>query len=229
MALNEYETEDQQLEALKGWWKENGTSLIVGLFVGISGLFGWRYYVDQNNTNAVHASDLYMQVMQQALTQNIDDKTMDMHNQLINEFSNTPYAALASLVLAKAEYEKDNVENTVAQLQLAIKYANDEVVKQIANLRLASVYIEQKKYDEALSILNLKHDAAFDAQYEELKGDIHSAKGELDQARVAYDKAISLQGIAASKWLMLKRKNLGQKALTQQTSSSQYLAVNIQA
>jgi predicted negative regulator of RcsB-dependent stress response len=207
--MNEYETEEQQIEALKKWWKENGTSLIIGLFVGVSALFGWRYYLEQNNVHALQASNLYMQVMQNTATQNIDEKTIDIHNQLINAYSDTPYAALASLALAKTEYQKDNTDGAVIQLELAIKHANDDVIKQIASLRLARVLIEQKKYDEAMALLNQSHDTAFDAQYEELKGDVHIARGDVTQARLAYDNAISLQGVAASKWLKLKRQNLG--------------------
>jgi len=221
MALNEFETEDQQIEALKKWWKENGTSIVIGLVVGVSALFGWRTYVAQNHEQAVYASDLYMQVVQSAMINAVDDKTIDIHNRLINEFSDTPYAALASLMLARSEYEKDNVEGTVAQLELAKKYAVDDVIKHIANLRLASVFLEQKKYDQAIVLLNEKHDAAFDAQYEELKGDVYFAKGDVAQARLAYDKALSLQGIAASQWLKLKRQNLGR------SSSQDISAVNM--
>jgi predicted negative regulator of RcsB-dependent stress response len=166
--MNEYETEEQQVEALKKWWKENSTSLIVGLFIGVSGLFGWRYYVDQNNFHAIQASDLYMQVMQAATLNTVDDKIIDINNKLINEFSDTPYAALSSLALAKSEYEKNNVDAAVAQLELAVKHASDDVTKQIANLRLVKVYIEQDNYSAALTSLNMPHNAAYDAQYEEL-------------------------------------------------------------
>ncbi len=207
--MNEYETEEQQVEALKRWWKENGTSLIVGLFVGVSGLFGWRYYVDQNNFHAVQASDMYMQVMQSAALNTVDDRIIDINNTLINEFSDTPYAALSSLSLAKSEYEKGNVDAATAQLEIAVKHASNDVIKQIANLRLAKVYIEQGKYEEALVLLNQSHAAAYDAQYEELKGDLYLAKGDVALARAAYDKAIDLQGAAASRWLKLKRQNLG--------------------
>ena len=217
--MNEYETEEQQVEALKRWWKENGTSLLVGLLVGVSALFGWRYYNDQNHIHAVQASDLYMQVMQSAATQTIDDKTININNTLINSYSDTPYAALSSLVLAKAEYEKGNVDLAVAQLELAVKHANDNVLKQIAGLRLVRVYIEQKNYDAALAILKAKHDVAYDAQYEELKGDVYSAKGDAAQARTAYDKAISLQGLSAGKWLRLKRENLGASLQTGSSST----------
>ncbi len=207
--MNEYETEEQQVEALKRWWKENSTSIFVGLFLGVSGLFGWRYYVDQNNFHAVQASDLYMQVMQSAALNTVDDKIIDINNMLINEYADTPYAALSSLALAKSEYERDNVDAAVAQLELAVKHASDDVIKQIANLRLAKVYIEQSKYTEALALLNLSHAATYDAQYEELKGDLYMAKGDVALARASYDKAIGLQGAAASRWLKLKRQNLG--------------------
>ncbi len=207
--MNEYETEEQQVAALKQWWKENGTSLIIGLCVGVSALFGWRYYEEQNNVHAVQASDLYMQVMQSTGQQNVDDKTIDINNQLINEYSDTPYAALSSLALAKFEYEKGNIEPAVAQLELAVKHASDDLIKQISSLRLARLYLEQNKYSEMQALLNMPHEKAYDALFEELKGDLYSAQGELAQARIAYDKAIDLQGFAASKWLKLKRQNLG--------------------
>ncbi len=210
--MNEYETEEQQVEALKKWWKENGTSLIVGLFVGVSGLFGWRYYNEQSHIHAVQASDMYMQLMQGIATQQADDKVIDINNSLINDFSDTPYAALSSLAMAKSEYEKGNSDVAVAQLELAVKHASDDQIKQVATLRLARVYIEQEKYELATSLLNTKHDPAYDAQYEEIKGDLFDAKGDIAQARMAYDRAISLQGAAASKWLKLKRQKLGQSS-----------------
>lgn len=207
--MKDYETEEQQVEALKKWWKENGTSLLVGLLVGVSALFGWRYFESQEHAHALQASDLYMQVAQSAALQTIDDKSIDINNTLINDYADTPYAALSSLTLAKYEYEKNNIENAEAQLELAVKHANDEMIKQVANLRLASIYIEQKKYTEALTLLNGSHESAYDAQFEELKGDVYSAQGDSAQARTAYDKAINLQGLSASKWLKLKRQNLG--------------------
>lgn len=207
--MNEYETEEQQVEALKKWWKENSSSLIFGLAIGVSALFGWRYYLDQNNAHAVQASDMYMQVMQSAVLKNIDDKTIDLNNQLINGFSDTPYAALSSLALAKAEYETGNVDRAVAQLELAVKHASDDVIKQTASLRLVRLYIEQEKYDEALAMLFMEHDTVYDSQYEELKGDAYNASGKISEARIAYDKALQLQGPAASQWLKLKRQNLG--------------------
>ncbi len=212
--MNEYETEEQQIEALKGWWKENWISLVLGLVVGVSALFGWRYYVGQEKLNSILASDLYMQVMQhveqqQAGLKTVDATVFDINNQLINEFSETPYAALSSLMLAKYEYKKGNTEAAVAQLELAVKHASNDQIRQISTLRLIRLYIELEKYSEAQNLLNQPHDEAFAGQFTELKGDMYKAKGDVEQARIAYDKAIGLQGMAASKWLKLKRQNLG--------------------
>ena len=207
--MNEYETEEQQVEALKKWWKANGSSIIIGVLVGVLGLFGWRYYVDQNHVNAVQASDLYMQLLQSTVMNDVDDKTIDINNQLINDYADTPYAALSSLVLAKSAYEKDNVDAAVAQLELAIKHASDENIRQIAILRLSSVYIEQEKYKQAAKLLDMPHDAAYNAKYEELKGDLYLAEGNIEKARTAYDKAIILFGATVSSMLKLKRQNLG--------------------
>ena len=38
-----YETEEQQVEAIKKWWKANGNTLIIGAVVGLAGLWGWRF------------------------------------------------------------------------------------------------------------------------------------------------------------------------------------------
>ena len=207
--MEEYETEEQQVEALKKWWKANGTSLVMGLAIGVSALFGWRYYAEQSHTHAVQASDLYMQIAQKAASNTLDDKAIDINNLLINEYSDTPYAALSSLALAKYEYEQNNIDNAAAQLELASKHANGDLLKQVAELRLIRVYIEQEKYSEAEALLNATHDAAFDAQFEELKGDLYNAKGDTAQARLAYDKAIGLHGPSAGNGLRLKRQNLG--------------------
>ena len=82
----------------------------------------------------------------------------------------------------------------------------------IARLRLASIFISQKKYDDAQAWLSLEHPPAFNARYEELKGDVFIARGDIEQARVAYDKAIE-QSTTPSRWLKLKRQDLGSSEL----------------
>ena len=82
-------------------------------------------------------------------------------------------------------------------------------------LRLARILIAQGSYDEAESVLSSDYPAAFTTGYEELKGDLYAARGETAQARIAYDKAISAADGNASRWLVLKRQDLGSTDLDQ--------------
>ncbi|HHO58610.1 MAG TPA: tetratricopeptide repeat protein, partial [Thiotrichales bacterium] len=204
----EYETEDQQVEALKKWFKENLSSLIFGLAAGMLALGGWNYYIDQRNSHAQQASNLYMQAVAQIAANGVDDKIIDLNNKMNNDYADTPYAALTSLVIASKEYDNGNTDDAIAQLEWAAKHAGSEEIKQLATLRLSRLLIEQKKYDEAMNYLKTEHAAAFDATYEELKGDVYAAQGQLAQARSAYDKAISIKG-NGNRLLILKRQNLG--------------------
>lgn len=206
--MSEYETEDQQIEALKKWLKENLASIVFGLAVGLAAVGGWHYYRGQQNSHAIKASNLYMEAAQLVAFGGKNDNVIEISNQLDNDFADTPYAAITSLLLARTEYKKGNLDNAVTQLQWAVKHASTDPLKQLAILRISRVLIEQKKLDKAMSYLKTEHPSVYDAQYAELKGDVYVARGQLAEARGAYDKAISLSG--GNKWLILKRQNLGE-------------------
>ena len=40
--MEQFATEEQQVEAIKRFWKEHGTAIIVGAALGLGGLWGWR-------------------------------------------------------------------------------------------------------------------------------------------------------------------------------------------
>ena len=49
--MSTLETEEQQVEAIKKWWQENGKSLIAGIVIGLGGIVGWQgwqtYQIEQ--------------------------------------------------------------------------------------------------------------------------------------------------------------------------------------
>ena len=61
-------------------------------------------------------------------------------------------------------------------------------------MRLAAVLMDQKKYDEALRVLDANSDAAFAAMAADLRGDIMLAQGRMDEARSAYKMAVEKAG-----------------------------------
>lgn len=214
--MQDFETEEQQLEALKKWWNENATSLILGVGIGVASLGGWSYYAETKADHRIEASDIYISLTEQVAASNVSDDSINKAGQLTAEYADTPYAALSSLVLATYEFNRGNTEEAITHLQWVDKNAQQEEMKQIARLRLASIFISQKKYDDARARLSQEHPAAFNARYEELKGDVFVAEGEIEQARIAYDKAIK-QMAGSSRWLKLKRQDLGSSELKKST------------
>ncbi len=45
--MAEHLSEEEQLEALKRWLSENGTSTVVGVVLAISGYLGWGFWQDK--------------------------------------------------------------------------------------------------------------------------------------------------------------------------------------
>jgi predicted negative regulator of RcsB-dependent stress response len=211
--MEEFESEDQQIEAIKKWWKENGASLLLGLGIGVGALLGWREYLAYQTDHSAEASDLYQAVQTQVAQSRLDDEQIKKADMIRNEYSDTPYAALVSLAQAKYEFEHGNIDSALMHLRWASENSTESDVQHVANLRLARILIAQKKYDEAEAVLLAAYPSAFTAGYEELKGDLYVAKGEIGQARVAYDKAINATDGNASRWLILKRQDLGSSDL----------------
>ncbi|MBT8129203.1 MAG: tetratricopeptide repeat protein [Gammaproteobacteria bacterium] len=207
--MEEFESEDQQIQAIKKWWKENGASLLLGLGIGVGALLGWREYLAYQTGHSAEASDLYQTVQTQVASNRLDDEHMRKADTIRNEFADTPYAALVSLAQARHAYENGDAESAIMHLRWAIENSAEADVKHVASLRLARILIAQKQYDEAESVLLGEHPAAFTAGYEELKGDLYVARGEIAQARVAYDKAINAADGNPGRWLLLKRQDLG--------------------
>jgi predicted negative regulator of RcsB-dependent stress response len=207
--MEEFESEDQQIEAIKKWWKENGVSLLLGLGIGVGALLGWREYLAYQTDHSAAASDLYQAVQTQVAQNRLDDAHINKADIIRNEYSDTPYAALASMAQAKYEFEHGDIDSALMHLRWASENSTEPDVQHVAKLRLARILIARKKYGEAETILLASYPAAFTAGYEELKGDLHVAKGEIAQARVAYDKAINATDGNASRWLRLKRQDLG--------------------
>lgn len=205
----DYETEEQQLEAMKKWWKENGNMVIFGIVLGVGAIFGWRFYVDYQQQHRQQASVLYETVLESVADQaNMDDQQVKV-NRLLGEFKDTPYAELSALMLAKEQLDKGEATQAIQQLDWVMKNARQPAMQHIARIRLIRVLFASGQYDQALQLANIDYPESFAAIYEELKGDLHTRRGDLEQARAAYDAAIAHGGEQASKWLKAKRDDLG--------------------
>lgn len=205
--MSDYKTDDEKVEDLKNWWKENGTSVMAGIALAIGGLFGWQYWQDYQANTATEASALYAKVDKASAT-SMDQAKTDIQT-LQNDYASTPYAAIASLKAAQQYAEKGEYEPAAAALRWVIDNSKEDDYKHLASVRLTRVLLSMKKVDEALTLTNQTYPAAYQALIDELKGDIYVAQNKPTEARAAYDKAMSDAAGNASDVIKLKRDNLG--------------------
>lgn len=191
-----YQTEEEQIEAIKKWWNDNGTSVVVGVCVALAAFFGWQSWQKHESEVAEGASVSYQSLIdavknaESAGAGDVEDSTVShLGSKVLEEHAGTTYSQLSALLLAKYAVEKDDLEDAANKLQWAIEHTNDESIRMVAKVRLAKVLLAQDKADEALKILNSEKVEAFEATVEELKGDIYLSKNDKDQARRAYEQA----------------------------------------
>ena len=205
----DYETEEQQLEAIKKWWKENSTMVVTGISIGVASIFGWQYYQTESVKHAEQASVLYEQVLiNSSNPANINDQLASV-NQLEAEFNNTPYASLSALIVARQHMAAGQIEKAQQQYRWVIENTKQDELKYLAKIRLARLLLAATQFDESLALLNETYPDSFNAMVLELKGDVLSTQGNKAEAKTAYVKAMSLSS-GANRWLQLKIDDIGE-------------------
>lgn len=205
--MNDYVTDEQQAEALKKWWAENGYYLMGGVGLGLGILFGWNYWQDYTEQRSADGSAAYSNLSKAVESQSIEE-AVQLRGVLEGDFGSTPYAALGNLKLAKGLVEENKLDEAAARLQWVVDNASEPELVEIATLRKIRVLIAAGKHDEALTALKADLPSSYTAIVEELRGDALVAKGKVDEARVAYDRALLTSG-GGSEFLQLKRDALG--------------------
>jgi predicted negative regulator of RcsB-dependent stress response len=199
-----YDTEEQQVEAIKGWWQENGKAVVIGTLIGLSAIGGWNYYQSSVQQAEEAASASYEQAL--ATLSKSGAEAQDQVQSFIDANADSDYASLAALQLAKVEVEAKKLDEGLAQLEWVKAHTGDEALKTVASYRVARIETEQGDYDAALAELKLITNQGWQGRVAELKGDINLAKGDKDAAYIAYTEA--QQANDASQLLQLKLNDL---------------------
>lgn len=183
--MERFETEEQQIEAIKRFWKENGTFILLGIVLGVGGLWAWRAY----NDNVVTAKESASRGYTSALEQFVESDDVQGLAQFVDGNSDTGYAPLAALIVAQQAVESSDYETAKSKLTVASEVKNE--IADVAKLRLAKVHLQLGEYNEAISVLDSVTAEAFSDQVNELKGDVLYAQGAFDAARDAYALALN--------------------------------------
>ncbi|MDD5385027.1 MAG: tetratricopeptide repeat protein [Gallionella sp.] len=180
--------EQEQLDTLKAWWKENGNRLLGVLLIAVVAMGGWRGWQYYQNKQSSEAATLYAGFLQQ-LGSNDAKRVNDAAAAVMDKYAASGYAPRAALLAAQVNEQGKETARAKTQLQWVIDHAAETSLKAVARLRLAAVLLDEKNYAEAMKLLEAKHPASFDGLYADLRGDILSAQGKTDEARSAYKLA----------------------------------------
>lgn len=205
--MEQFSTEEQQVEAIKRFWKENGFPIIIGAAIGFGGLFGWRYYNDSVVTQQEQASEAYTQVLEEL---NKGPEGFSKGIDFVKGDSDSNYRVLVALRLAKEAVERNDLPEAEKQLQWSADNIDVAAIKGVALLRLARVQLQQEQHDKALASLEKVTDEAFKAKVAEVRGDVYQRQGKLDKAREQYSAA--LEDDANNSFLKMKLDDLASQA-----------------
>lgn len=194
--MADYRTEEEQIELLKNWWKESGSSTIAGVFFAVAAWLGWVGWQNHEVSQVEAAAALYHEMsnsqelpgaaVNQARQKSIAESLRASH-------PNTVYAVFAALQMAKTLVESNDLKSASEWLSWAKLQAQglDNDLATLTAYRLACLQYAQADYENALlTIGTIKEAGAFHASILELNGDIFLAQGKRDPAVNAYKDAI---------------------------------------
>ncbi|MCC6868046.1 MAG: tetratricopeptide repeat protein [Burkholderiales bacterium] len=182
--------EQEQLDDLKAWWARWGnvvtTVVVIASAVAI-GVQGWRWYTLRQ---ADEAGVLYG-ALSAAVRDHDLPRAKDATTQLTDRYARTGYAPRGALLLAKALFDGGDAAGAKAQLTWVIDHGDETELKEIARYRLAEILLDEKRYDDALKVLDAKHGEPFAGLYADLRGDALAAAGKSADAKAAYETALA--------------------------------------
>jgi predicted negative regulator of RcsB-dependent stress response len=186
-----YESEEQRVEALKKWWKDNSSSIITGLALGMAVLGGWNLWQNHQKQKSEEASGIYQQLLR-AVDAKQTDPAIKLADRLIEQHQGSTYATYATLFEARLKSDAGDLAGAKKVLSDLLAASKDDNIKHLARLRLVEVLLALNEADPALKLLEpLKsHDMGkYEARYEELKGDLYAAEQRVSEAQAAYERA----------------------------------------
>ena len=203
------DTEEEQVEKLKTWLKENGLSIVFGIIIGVGGIGGYNYWNHMQETTAAEASAHFSKMIQ-ALDGGDGETLRAEADILLRDYAATDYALMAQLTLASQHVSNGNFDQAEQALQQVVGSAGQKPLAYVARTRLAAVQIQNGQFDQALSTLKADFPGEFSARVEELRGDVYALQGKVAEAIQAYRDAQSASpGPADEMFLRQKIDDLG--------------------
>lgn len=195
--MEQYRTEEEQVEALRRWWDENGRSTLVAIVLVLAGTFAWQGWQRYDAQRTASASDLYQQMLEAAALAQEGAATAapvsQLATQLRRDFAGTSYAQFAALHQARVAVIAGDLEAAEADLRWVLGKADGgSETALVAQLRLARVVAAQGNVEQALALLAPEAMGKYQAAAAMARGDVLAGAGRAEEALAAYREAQAL-------------------------------------
>lgn len=188
--MSAYLTEEEQVEAIKKWWKENGVSVVSGIVIGLAAVFGWQGWNSYQDSQGKQASVAFSQMLNA-----VDQGDMTLAGQqaemLRLDFESSNYAVLAAMAQARFKLEAGDSAAARSQLEWAMANTGDASLQHLAQLNLARILLSENDLDGAAKLADVRT-GGFAGEFAELRGDIAAARQDASAARDAYTEALAM-------------------------------------
>ncbi|GAB81205.1 YfgM family protein [Shimwellia blattae] len=199
-----YDNENDQIDAVKRFFAENGKALVVGVVLGIGALVGWRYWNGHQSDTARASSLAYEQVT--TAIQADKPETLAAAQKFAADTRDT-YGALAAMQVAQHFVDSEQLDKAAAELQQGAGDAKDPQLQSLINLRLARIQIQQKQADAALKTLDTVKGEGWSAIVADIRGEALLSKGDKQGARDAWSKGVASDASPALREMMQMKIN----------------------
>lgn len=181
--------EQEQLDAIKSWWKQYGNIVTWFLIAVMSVVLLWKGWGTYQVKMSGQASALYEEI-QKAIQEKDQAKVLRAVTDVEEKYASTNYAPMAALLVAKYAFEANDLKTAKSQLTWVVDHGKSDEFKSLAKIRLSSILLDEKSFDDALKLLAGNFPAELASTVSDRRGDILVAQNKLDDARQAYQLAI---------------------------------------
>ena len=199
----------EQSEQARKWLQQNGSSIVVGILLGLAVLLGWQRWQQSGVDHRAEALAKFEEL--QAAVDKEDTELAGKHlDDLRSNYEDTPHAALAALEQAEGLVKAGKLADAEALIRFAVDKGVPETVQSVARLRLARLLIARAEPQRALDALREIKIEGFTAEIENLRGDAFLALDKRAEALKAYEAALAATDVGSGqrKPLEVKRDDL---------------------
>lgn len=196
-----YRTEEEQIDFIKRWWKNNGSSVVTGIAVAVAIAVGWQTWHQREQAKSESDSLLFSQVQDAARAamaapaeegKESPQRATFKHlvKQMKDEHAGTSYSVLTAMLAARDAVEQGDAVTAETELRWALSQSPSEGLRLLIIQRLARVLAMKGEVDAGLTLMQGVDPGAQKGLFEEVRGDLLLMKGDKDKAREAYKTAL---------------------------------------